>query len=120
MARGGWNKGFKVPGSGRKPGTKNKATIAKEQMIKGMLAKMAVDAQDPLTFFASILKNPDAPFEERKYAASELLPFMHPKLSSIEARTGGRTHEDRLAEMQQLLSEDEQPRQLTSDEGGEG
>jgi len=32
---------------------------------------------------------------------------MHPKLSSIEARTGGKTHEDRLREAQQLLSDDE-------------
>ena len=45
---------------------------------------------------ADILQNEANPLELRFEAASELLPYMHPKLASIEARTGGVTHEDRL------------------------
>src|SRR5262245_966581 len=101
---GGWNKGLaKVAGSGRKAGTPNKATTAHRKVIE----QMKVDTTDALSFFTSILKNPDAPFEEKKAAARELLPYTSPKLSSIEARTGGRTHEDRLAELQKLLAADE-------------
>ena len=40
-------------------------------------------------------------------AAKELAPYTHPKLTSIESRTGGRTHEDRLREAQRPLSDDE-------------
>lgn len=40
------------------------------------------------------MRNDEASYEERKYAATQLLPFYHPKLASIEARTGGKTHED--------------------------
>jgi hypothetical protein len=92
----------KTPGSGRKAGTQNKVTVAHRRALE----RMKVDTSDPMTFFMSILKNPDAPYEEKKAAARELLPYSHPKLASIEARTGGRTHEDRLAELQDLLEED--------------
>ena len=95
MARGGWNKGKpKTPGSGRKAGTLNKKTAE----TKRKLDEMKVDATDPLSFLASILRNPDAPYEQRLLAARELLPYSHPKLTSIEARSGGRSHEDRLEE----------------------
>jgi hypothetical protein len=100
----GWNKGKpKTPGSGRKKGVPNKKTLLHQRMID----QMKVDTTDPLSFFMSILKNPDSPYEEKKAAARELMPYAHPKLASIEARTGGKTHEDRLAELQQMLEEGE-------------
>ena len=40
-------------------------------------------------------------------AAPRRQAFMHPKLASIEARTGGKTHEDRLEELQRMANEDE-------------
>jgi hypothetical protein len=105
MPRGGWNKGQpKVAGSGRKRGTPNKATVAHRKAIE----QMKVDTSDPLSFFLSILQNPEAPFEEKKAAARELLPYSHPKLASVEARVGGMTHEDRLEELQAML--DKAPR----------
>src|SRR5262245_1831641 len=106
MPQGGWNKGQpKVAGSGRKAGTPNKATSAHRKVIE----QMKVDTTDALSFFTSVLKNPEQPFEEKKAAARELLPYTAPKLSSIEARTGGRTHEDRLAELQELLAQNDEP-----------
>jgi hypothetical protein len=70
---------------------------------------MKVDRTDPMSFFISVMRNPDAPYEEAKAAARELLPYAHPKLSSIEARAGYKTHEDRLAECRRLLADDEDP-----------
>jgi len=48
-----------------------------------------------IPFFSQILQDPNAPYQERKDAAKELLPYYHPKLASVEARAGGQTHEDR-------------------------
>ena len=70
---------------GRRKGTKNKATLARENV----LAELVVDAKDPVSFFSSIMRDEAAPFEKREAAADRLLPYYHPKLSSIEARSGG-------------------------------
>jgi hypothetical protein len=80
----------KTPGSGRKKGTPNKATAKHREMLE----RMKVDTTDP-----------NAPYEEKKWASVQLGPFAHPKLSSIEARSGGSTHEDRLAKLHQLLED---------------
>src|SRR5262245_30802613 len=85
----------KTPGSGRKKGTTNKRTATRAKL----LADLKVDGTDPVSFFASILKNDSAPLDLRFAAAKELAPYAHPKLASIEARTGGMTHEDRLEEL---------------------
>jgi len=68
---------------------------------------MAINGKYPITFFSQILQDPNAPYQERKDAAKELLPYYHPKLASVEARTGGKTHEDRLEELKKLLSDDD-------------
>src|SRR5262245_53370926 len=99
MSRGRAKGSPKTPGSGRVKGTPNKATAAHRQALEAM----KVDTTDPLSFFMSILKNPKAPYEERKAAARELLPYSHPKLSSVESRTGTKSHEDRLEELHAML-----------------
>jgi hypothetical protein len=88
-------------------GTPNKRTAA----LRAAIADLLGPGSDPRTFFAAILRNAGAPLELRFAAAKALAPFMHPKLSSIEARTGGKTHEDRLREAQRLLSDDGDGRQ---------
>lgn len=102
----------KTPGSGRKKGSKNKSTIAREQMLK-MLS--SIKADDPMAFFDSIMRNTNAPYDQRVMAAKELMAFMHPKLSAIEARAGTKSHEDRLEELQQMLGN--APKQLIADGG---
>jgi hypothetical protein len=87
---------------GRKKGTPNKRTAARQAAI----AAITASGKDPITFFADLLKNEQAPLELRFQAAKELAPYTHPKLASIESRTGGRTHEDRLEEYRRLLSDD--------------
>jgi hypothetical protein len=60
------------------------------------LQELRATGKDPIAFFADILRNEDAPLELRFQAAKELAPYSHPKLASIEARTGGQSHEVRL------------------------
>ena len=69
------------------------------------LKEHKASGKDPVTFFAEILRNEGAPLDIRFQAAKELAPYVHPKLASIEARTGGMTHEDRLVAAQKLLEE---------------
>ena len=77
-------------------------------MHREMLDRMRVDSSDPMSFAMSILRNNEAPFEERKWACAQLFPFTHPRLNSVEARTGGKSHEDRLEEeLHRLLAEDD-------------
>lgn len=89
---------------GRRKGTKNKTTLAREMA----LSDLVMDHKDPISFFASIMRNPDAPFEKREAAADRLLPYFHPKLASIESRTGGKTHEERLAELEAMEARDDE------------
>ena len=100
ISRTSWTRGRKKTG-GRKAGTPNKVTQAHRKALE----QMKVDRTDPMAFFISVMRNPDAPFEEVKAAARELFPYTHPKLSSIEARTGGQTHEDRLEQLHKLLED---------------
>ena len=58
------------------------------------------------SFFADLLRNESAPLELRFQATKELGPYVHPKLASVEGRTGGKSHEDRLAELHRLASEE--------------
>jgi len=104
MAGRGRPKGSpKTPGSGRKKGSVNKVTRAH----RAALDQMKVDRTDPMSFYMSILRNPDAPYEEAKAAARELFPYAHPKLASIEARGGGKTHEEILEELHRQAAEDD-------------
>ena len=110
MAGRGRPKGLPKTGR-RKKGSLNKVTLA----LRAALDQMKVDRTDPMSFFISIMRNPDAPFEEVKAAARELFPYSHPKLASVEARTGGKSHEERLEELQRLEGEtnDERKQELT-------
>ena len=87
---------------GRQKGTPNKKTAERAKLI----ADLRFSGKDPVTFFAEILRNESAPLDLRFAAAKELAPFMHPKLASIESRTGGKTHEDRLEELQRMANDD--------------
>ena len=92
-----WRPGRKKTG-GRKAGTPNRVT----QQNRQLLERMKLNTKDPVSFWVSILQNPDAPYEEKKWASVQLGPFAHPKLASIEGRTGGQTHEERLEELHKV------------------
>ena len=95
---------------GRVKGSTNKVTIAERARTDAL----KVVGKDPMSFFLSILLNEEAPHQARKEAASELLPYMHPKLSSIEARVGGASHEERLDRLLGMM-EDTRPRSSDAD-----
>jgi hypothetical protein len=69
-------------------------------------AAITASGKDPISFFADLLRNEQAPLDLRFQAAKEFAPYAHPKLASIESRTGGRTHEDGLEAARKLLSDD--------------
>src|SRR5262245_9262310 len=96
-----WKRGKRKTG-GRRAGTPNKITQAHRDIVE----QLVVDKRDPLSFFLSILRSDNAPFEERKAAAREALPYCSPKLASVESRSGTVSHEDRL-EMLRRLAEDD-------------
>jgi hypothetical protein len=87
---------------GRQKGTPNKRTVERRSAIEAIKAS----GRSPIDFFNDLLRNEMAPLDLRFQAAKELAPYTHPKLSSVEARTGGKTHEQRLAELQRM-EEDE-------------
>ena len=95
-------KGFKT--GGRQKGAKNKKTL----IVEAQMSALKPDGTDPITFFTQVLRDMNAPFEIRERAAKELAPYFHPKLASIEARTGGQSHEDRLQALLEMADEDEQ------------
>jgi hypothetical protein len=71
------------------------------------IAAIKASGTSPMAFFADLLGNQQAPLELRFQAAKELAPYVHPKLASIESRTGGMTHEDRLEQLRRLAEDDD-------------
>jgi hypothetical protein len=90
---------------GRQKGTPNKRTAERQAAI----AVIKASGRSPMAFFADLLGNEQAPLELRFQAAKELAPFMHPRLASVESRTGGKTHEQRLEELQAMEQDSEHP-----------
>jgi hypothetical protein len=87
---------------GRQKGAKNKATLARERA----LADLVVDTKDPVSFFTSIMRDENAPFEKREAAADRLLPYYHPRLAAVEARVGTKSHEHYLEELRGMLEDE--------------
>lgn len=72
MARGGPR-----PGAGRKPGTPNKATIARQEEV-------AASGVTPLEYMLEVMRNPLADETKRLDAAKAAAPFVHPRLSTVD------------------------------------
>ena len=69
----------KVPGSGRKKGTANKATIARESAI-------AESGMSPLDYMLAVMRDETADSARRDRMAQAAAPFVHPKIAAIEKR----------------------------------
>ena len=67
------NWGGRRDGAGRKPGSANIRTreIADKAAEEGLL---------PLEYMLSVLRNEEASFEERKWAAEKAAPYMHSRM----------------------------------------
>lgn len=73
MARGGSR-----PGAGRKPGSANKRT-------REIADKAAEEGITPLEFMLNVMRDANAADDVRFDAAKAAAPYMHPRLSNIEA-----------------------------------
>lgn len=77
MPRGGSR-----PGAGRKQGAATKKTRA-------VADQAAAVGETPLEFMLRRMRDDDAPIADRMDMAKAAAPFMHAKLSSIEAKVEG-------------------------------
>ncbi len=91
MARGGSR-----PNAGSPKGAPNKRTAELQRQIEA-------SGDTPLDFLLNVMRNPEADFEARFEAAKAAAPYVHPKLSAIDANVSLRpTHEDVLDELDRL------------------
>lgn len=72
MARGG-----KRPGAGRKAGSPNKVTAARQRAVEE-------SGLTPLDYMLSVMRDESAKPERRDDMAKAAAPYVHPKLSTIE------------------------------------
>jgi hypothetical protein len=81
------------PGAGRKPGTPNKASAERQ-------AEIAASGLTPLDFMLTILRDESKPAEDRFEAAKAAAPYVHPRLSNIEADVNLTGHEAALNDLE--------------------
>jgi hypothetical protein len=74
------------PGSGRKPGTKNSATLAKQAALEEVIARAVMDECTPLEVMLSIMRDPASPAAMKFEAAKAAAPYVHPRLSQVDSR----------------------------------
>ncbi len=73
---------FKRGEGGRKRGSLNKTTIAKQHAAKEEANKNLT----PLAHLLKIMRDPKQSKEDRNWAAVQAAPYMHPRLKSTEIR----------------------------------
>lgn len=80
--------------AGRKRGTRNKASVAREAEIKAT-------GVTPLEYMLAVMRDGDQPKERRDDMAKAAAPYVHPKLaaSTIDGELKV-THEDALNELE--------------------
>jgi hypothetical protein len=70
-------------GAGRKPGSRNKATMMRES-FKQAVSKEAMDAgMLPVDFMLSMMRNEEMSIDTRFQAAKEAAPYVHPKAQMV-------------------------------------
>lgn len=80
---------------GRTTGTPNRRTTQKA-------AEIAASGLTPLDYFLSVMRDETRDTDTRLEAAKLAAPFVHPRLSAIDATVNcfGRTFEEALAELE--------------------
>lgn len=71
--------GGKRAGAGRPKGSPNKASIARQ-------AEITASGLTPLDWMLTVLRDTSQPFERRDDMAKAAAPYVHPRLSSIQAQ----------------------------------
>jgi hypothetical protein len=78
-------KGCKREGAGRPKGAQNKATAERE-------AKIAASGLTPLDYMLALLRDESRDEAQRFEAAKAAAPYVHPRLSTIDASIEGGLH----------------------------
>ena len=78
-------KGGPQPGAGRKPGTKNRTTIEREQMAALGIKTMQELKRTPLDIMLAKMNGDDTITDAQFAAAQAAAPYIHPRLQSTEA-----------------------------------
>lgn len=86
-------KGGKRVGAGRKPGSVTRKTreIAEKTLASGL---------SPLEYLLSIMRNDSLEQNVRVDAAKSAAPYIHPRLSNVEADVNVTGHEAALSELE--------------------
>lgn len=80
-----WPKGRPNPHGGNRKGRPAKATVARQARV----AAAAAEGLMPLEFMLLQLRNEELPMSERMHAAATAAPYLHAKLTSIDAKVSG-------------------------------
>lgn len=96
------NRGGPRPNSGRKKGTKNPATIAKEALLEEVIAKAVEGETTPLEVMLQIMRDPDSPAAMRFEAAKAAAPYVHPRLSQVDSTVTHKNAPDEFNEAELL------------------
>lgn len=78
--RGGYR-----PGSGRKKGTKNPATLHKEALLDEVIVRAVEGEKTPLEVMLEIMRAPETPAMMKFEAAKAAAPYVHPRLSQTDS-----------------------------------
>jgi hypothetical protein len=90
MANGG-----RRPGAGRPRGSRDKLRVATEAVVEELTKQ--VEGKTPIEIWGQILSDTNFPLNLRLAVARDLAPYVHPKLSSTEAKVSvNMTHEEEL------------------------
>lgn len=83
------------PGAGRKPG-------ARDKLARETAERVASEGTTPLDFLLSIMRDADEEKDKRIEAAKAAAPYVHPRLSNVEAnvRASVQKHEEALDELE--------------------
>jgi hypothetical protein len=65
-----------VKTGGRQKGARNKTYAVNKAQVDGGLM--------PIDFMLALLRNEDAPMDDRKWAANAAAPYVHAKLANVE------------------------------------
>lgn len=69
----------RLPNSGRRKGTPNRATAARQQAV-------ADSGMTPLDYLLSVMRDTSQDVTVRLNAARSAAPYVHPKLATVEVR----------------------------------
>jgi hypothetical protein len=87
-------RGGRREGAGRKPGSKTKKT----QLLAAAAREAGIS---PLEYMLAVLRDKTVDPERRDRMAAAAAPYIHPRLSNVEAKIDVTGHEAALAEIEE-------------------